>query len=218
MPKKTTPKSQPISEKAKVAVAISGGEPVAADIFAGKQISPAVLGEVLIQLQHNQHHSTAHTKTRGEVQGSTKKPWRQKGTGRARVGTKRNPIWRGGGIAFGPRSIRNFSSKINQRVLLPALLTALAQRAEQQLIVHLPNNYQAGGKTKSGLKFFGQALDPQSNLVVVPVSLPELKQAVRNVPYITLRTVRQINPLDVMSHRRIILVGDALPNLLAKFK
>lgn len=213
MPKKnvaTTNIVQPIESPS--------GNPVLADIFSENQVSPAVLGEILLNLQHNLHRPTAHTKTRGEVQGSTRKPWRQKGTGRARVGTKRNPVWRGGGIAFGPRSNRNFSRKINQRLLAPALVAALVQQANANRIVHLVDNYTAGNKTKLGLKFFANNLDPQSNLIVVSTVSSELKQAVDNVPYITLRAVTQINPLEVMSHRRVILVGDARDALLEKLK
>lgn len=204
--------------KANQPIISPSGNPVSADVFSDKQVSPAVLGEILVNLQHNLRRPTAHTKTRGEVQGSTRKPWRQKGTGRARVGTKRNPIWRGGGVAFGPRSIRNFNRKINQRLLSPALVTALVQQANSNCIIHLADNYTAGNKTKLGLKFFANSLDPQSNLVVVSAVSPELKQAVNNIPYITLRAVAQINPLNVMSHRRVILVGDALDTLVEKLK
>jgi len=214
------PKKNITTIKAKIdqpTVSLSG-KPVSTDVFSDKQVGLAVLGEILINLQHNLHRPTAHTKTRGEVQGSTKKPWRQKGTGRARVGTKRNPIWRGGGIAFGPRSIRNFNRKINRRLLSPALVTALVQRAKDNCVIHLADNYTVGNKTKLGLKFFANNLDPQSNLIVVSILSPELKQAVSNIPYITLRAVARINPLDVMSHRRIILVGDAFNALLERLK
>jgi len=212
------PKKNVVATKTTQSTESPSGNPVLADVFSEHQVSPAVLGEILLNLQHNLHRPTAHTKTRGEVQGSTRKPWRQKGTGRARVGTKRNPIWRGGGIAFGPRSNRNFSCKINQRLLAPALVAALVQQANANRIIHLVDNYTAGNKTKLGLKFFANNLDPKSNLIVVSNISPELKQAVKNVPYITLRAITLINPLDVMSHHRIILVGDARDALLEKLK
>lgn len=211
------PKNNPTKIKSVPTPVVSSGNVISADIFGGKQVNPAVLGEILINLQHNLHRATAHTKTRGEVQGTTRKPWRQKGTGRARVGTKRNPVWRGGGIAFGPRSNRNFSHKINQRLIVPAIITAIAKQAKASRVIHLADNYTAGSKTKLGLKFFANQLDPKSNLVVVDSIVPELKLAIKNIPYITLRTVAQINPLEVISHRRIILVGNALEALLKKF-
>lgn len=211
MPKKTTTTNKSIKSPETLSISV-----VSADIFTGSQISPAVLGEIIVNLQHNLHQATAHTKTRGEVQGTTRKPWRQKGTGRARVGTKRNPVWRGGGIAFGPRSNRNFNRKINQRLVIPALITAITQQANMGRVVHLINNYTAGSKTKLGLKFFANNLDPKSNLIVVDDISSELKLAIKNIPYITLRAVSQISPLDIMSHRRIILVGDAMEILLKK--
>jgi len=197
-------------------------EPVTAVIqvdaaeFAGAKIALPVLGQLVVDLQHNQHHATAHTKTRGEVAGSTRKPWRQKGTGRARVGTRRTPLWRGGGRVFGPRSTRNFQHKINHKLLHPALLTALFQKAAAGEVLSIDKRYGSGGQTKTALQFFQGSLDPQSNLIITAAADPVLHQAVRNLPYVTFRSVNQVNLLDVVTHRHIIFLGEARQTLITR--
>lgn len=193
--------------------------PVAATVFGEstkKQLSG--LAEMIIALQHNQRRTIASTKNRGEVQGSTKKPWRQKGTGRARVGNKRNPLWRGGGNTFGPQANRNFSTKINQRLRQPALITSLITKAQAGEIWQLNETYTGNSKTKDGLKFLLGQLDPKSNLIIMTTVTPEFKLATRNIKYITVRAVRQINALDIVSHRRVIFVGDTINQFMSPAK
>lgn len=189
---------------------------VEAKEFARAKISLPVLGQLVVDLQHNLHRATAHTKTRGEVAGSTKKPWRQKGTGRARVGTRRTPLWRGGGRVFGPRSERNFQHKINRRLLLPAVSTALAQKALAGEVSLINQPYTGGQQTRSALQFLSSTLDPKSNLLIIAEVNPALQQATRNLSYLTVRTASQVNLLDVVATRQIIFLGDALPVLIAR--
>lgn len=191
---------------------------VEAVMFTGKKLTPQVLAEVVVSLQHNLHHSTAATKTRGMVAGSTKKPWRQKGTGRARVGTKRTPLWRGGGIIFGPSSSRNYYHKVNRQMLAPALNTLLALKAEKGEIFLLESAFTGIPKTKAGLQFLHGTLDPKSNLLIVPTLDVALTRAMHNLPYVTIKRADQVNLLDAASVRHIIVLKDALPILLAKIK
>lgn len=211
MPKKTTSKTQ--SEPVVTVL-----PKVEATIFTGKKLSSAVLAEVVVSLQHNLHHSTAATKTRGLVAGSTKKPWRQKGTGRARVGTKRTPLWRGGGIIFGPSTARNYHHKVNRQMLAPALNTLLALKAEKGEIFLLESTFTGVPKTKVGLKFLHGTLDPKSNLLIVPALDAFLSRALKNLSYVTIKRADQVNLLDVASVRHIIVLTEALPILLNKVK
>ena len=94
----------------------------------GVKPNSAVLHQAVVAQQANARTALAHTKTRGEISGGGKKPWKQKGTGRARAGSIRSPIWRGGGIVFGPRKIRNFSKKLNRKVHRAAILMALSAK------------------------------------------------------------------------------------------
>src|SRR3989344_7199784 len=104
----------------KVKVYNPSGEPVSdldlnPKIFELENINPNLIHEVVVGIRSSQRGSIAHSKTRGEVRGGGKKPWQQKGTGRARVGSIRSPLWRGGGITFGPTSKRNWDLKINKK-------------------------------------------------------------------------------------------------------
>lgn len=105
------------------------------DIF-GISINADLLHQVVVSQQSSARHSIAHTKTRGEVRGGGRKPWKQKGTGRARHGSTRSPIWVGGGVTFGPRNERNFEKKINKKMRQKALIMALSSKVnDSQLVI-----------------------------------------------------------------------------------
>src|SRR3989339_2196997 len=100
----------------------------ASDAVFGLPGNDELLHQVYVAISANQRQVLAHTKTRGERAGSGKKPWRQKGTGRARVGSVRTPVWKKGGVVFGPRKDRNFSQKINQKMKAQAIRMVLAEK------------------------------------------------------------------------------------------
>jgi len=104
--------------------------------------------QVAVSMQANKRTPIAHAKTRGEVRGGGKKPWRQKGTGRARHGSSRSPIWVGGGVTFGPRNIRNFSQKINKKMKTKALFMCLSDKVANNLLTVLDDVKIEAGKTK----------------------------------------------------------------------
>lgn len=211
MPKKS---SSPKSTGEKIETSVAPTLVNASEFTNTKKISHQFLAQLVVDLQHNLHRSTAHVKTRGEVAGSTKKPWRQKGTGRARVGSKRTPLWRGGGNIFGPRISRNFHHDINRQTMAPALNTVLSDKALAGEIFSIENPYTGDFKTKSGLQFLQGVLDAQSNLLITAQVEPVLEQAVRNVPYIVVRQANQVNILDVIKVRHIVFLPGALPVLL----
>ena len=192
----------------------SGAQPsaitaIGAEQFQDVKLSPILMRQVLLGLQSNQRQSNAQAKTRGQVAGSTRKPWRQKGTGRARVGSKRTPLWRGGGIIFGPDTARNWSKSINRRVARTALLAALSTQAAQGA-VWVAGNQPNITKTKDVIGWLGAVLDPKNNLLVLAKSDPSLTRSLRNISYINISTSRTLNPLAVMSARKIIFLSDAL--------
>jgi large subunit ribosomal protein L4 len=178
--------------------------------FPDPEISLVALAQVLVGQQSNRRRATAHIKHRGDVAGTTKKPWRQKGTGRARVGTRRNPVWRGGGVVFGPTNQRNFSKKINQQLIVPALLAVLASKARRGEVVEIKSVPMDSTKTKLWLEVLSEALDSKSNLLVMAESNLAIRKAVRNISYIQLTTARELNALTVAAARKIILLPQAL--------
>src|SRR3989339_1594785 len=108
-----------------------------------------ILHQVIVAQQANSRVNVAHTKTRGEVRGGGKKPWKQKGTGRARHGSIRSPLWRGGGITFGPLNTRNFKIKVNKKAKKKALLMTLTSKAINQKIILLEKLEIDQAKTKN---------------------------------------------------------------------
>ncbi|RJO59550.1 50S ribosomal protein L4 [Candidatus Parcubacteria bacterium] len=157
----------------------------------------------------NQRLGLAHTKTKAEVRGGGRKPWRQKGTGRARQGSIRSPQWRGGGVIFGPRSNRNWSVKINQKVKQLALAMSLSSKlADQRLTVvdKLPTD----GKTKTFAKLL-LANKLKSRILVIAEKTPvELLRAIRNLKNLKIIRADSLNALDALQCRYLLISEPSL--------
>jgi large subunit ribosomal protein L4 len=163
--------------------------------------------------RNNSRHSIAHTKMRGEVAGSGKKPWKQKGTGRARAGSVRSPLWRHGGITFGPRNVRNWAIKINKSAFRKALFTVLSDKLNDHKLV-IVENLDKTAKTKelaARLDTLAQKAGlGKKYLVVLDVHNPEMERAGRNLPNVKIIYANQLNVLDLLKYDTMIL-KDALP-------
>lgn len=179
-------------------------------VFAVK-VNPSLVHEVMVGLQANRRNAVAHTKTRGEVRGGGRKPWKQKGTGRARQGSIRSPQWIGGGIVFGPRGDRNFSVKINKKVKRQALFMALTDKVADKQLVVVDAIHAAAPKTKIMAAMLAKLPVGKTSLVVLPASRPEVVRMARNIPSVTVVTANSVGLLDVLSHRSIVFVKDAIP-------
>ncbi len=162
--------------------------------------------------RNNNRRAIAHTKNRGEVSGSGKKPWKQKGTGRARAGSIRSPLWRHGGVTFGPRSNRNFSVKINRTTFRQALFTVLSDKvADKKLIVI--DNFETINKTNQLAKklkdIAAKAGLGKKLLVVIDKPNSELNRAFGNIPNAKLLAANQLNVIDIL-HHDVIVTKDAV--------
>ncbi len=204
---------QPVSKKD--APIASTWEVVADTEMKDVSVRPQVLREVALALQANQHRSTANAKRRGEVRGGGKKPWRQKGTGRARVGSSRTPLWRGGGVIFGPLKTKNYQQKLTTDMRRQALLGALRLKIQAGK-VGIANVDVNTVKTKSALEQLSDALSVAPVLVVIPVS--NLAKVLRNVSGVKVTAASRLNALDVMAARRIIFINDSYTDLKKKLK
>ena len=204
-PKPTTTKSNPTSLIM----------PVAVSQFESKEINKSSLVQMIISLQSNQRSANAHVKTRGMVAGTTKKPWRQKGTGRARVGTRRNPVWRGGGVVFGPSKERNFSRKINQKNKFPALMWILSQKANAGEILEI-KQMPKFNKTKEIFTFLKNALNIKNNLLVLPEKDENLLKLIKNIKNIKVVLASNLNFLDVVKYHHVIFLPKALAIVTGK--
>ncbi len=189
----------------------SVGEMSLSDAIFGVKPDAALVHEVLVAQQANARRSIAHTKTKGEVRGGGKKPWKQKGTGRARQGSTRSPQWVGGGITFGPRKERNFTVKINKKAKRKALFMVLSDKVANQQMIVLESIKTETPKTKVFAQMLRVLPLGKTSLIISPASNPALLRMVRNVPNAKLVTANTLNLQDVLTHRSVVFLKDAVP-------
>lgn len=186
---------------------------VSADDFSSVKPHRSVLRQVVLGLQANQHRATADTKTRGEVRGGGKKPWRQKGTGRARVGSSRTPVWRKGGIVFGPSTLRNYAHTLPVALKRQALATALALKAQSGQL-HRATLTGSIDKTKTAIQAVPEILALPSVLLVFPDLA--YSKAFRNISHVHPMFVSRVSALDIAQHAHIVFVNDAYDQLKSR--
>lgn len=165
----------------------------------------------------NSRLASATTKQRGEVRGGGKKPWKQKGTGRARFGSSRNPIWRGGGIVFGPSGNENYTKRISKTSKRVALRQALTLANEAKKIV--VKDVKTTGKTSEVVKFLQDNKFDRKVLIAVEEKTPELLRATNNIQNVRLVTATYLNVFDILNADTIVLSTksvDIVKNWLAK--
>ncbi|MEK7166598.1 MAG: 50S ribosomal protein L4 [Patescibacteria group bacterium] len=176
--------------------------------------------EVVVGMQANARESTAHTKDRSEVRGGGKKPWRQKGTGRARHGSSRSPIWAGGGVAHGPRNDRDYSVKINKKVKAKALATVLSRKNADSEIIFVDVLTFAEPKTALGKQiikalakgtgYTDLATKRKNAAVVILPSRNEMAEmSFRNFGNIEVIQAKDINPVDLLTYKYVVMADPA---------
>ncbi len=165
----------------------------------------------------NQRQVIASTKTRAEVSGGGRKPWRQKGTGRARHGSIRSPLWVGGGVTFGPTSERNFKLKINKKMARKAFLTALSAKAKDNEILFLDDLKIASVKTKEMAKIMANFPQVKKGLVVLSENNNILKNASRNLPKLDVVNINNLNIFNVLKYQYLIFTKSAVEYLNKKY-
>jgi len=178
------------------------------NIFNAK-VNDHAIYEAVKLYNANKRQATAKTKKRSEVSGGGKKPWRQKGTGRARAGSTRSPIWVGGGTVFGPKGVQNFKIEQNRKAHDLALRSALTLKAKKGLIV-LDDIKAKKAKEMSNIL---KALKVTKALIVVDASSKDLKNATNNIKNIILVDVKHINVYDIMNANHLLITTKALKAL-----
>jgi len=171
--------------------------------------------EVIVAINANNRQGTHSTKTRGEVRGGGKKPWRQKGTGRARAGSIRSPLWSGGGVVFGPKP-RDYSKKINAKVKQLAFSRALFDRAIAGEIAVIEQFDAKATKTKAVNEVVGRIAPKGRVLLVDSPFTAEATRAARNLERVTLQDASKLNTLDLAQYVTIIVSTKALDTILAR--
>lgn len=177
-------------------------------VFAVEAKNHELLKAAYVAYQANGRINLAVTKTRGLVRGGGKKPWRQKGTGRARFGSSRVPIWRGGGITFGPTGQENYSKQMNAKAKRQAVRQALSLKADHVIVIE--DLVSKEGKTAELAKLLAKIGAQRNTLIVVEAKSPELMQASRNLQNVKISSARYVNVYDVINADHIVCTQSAL--------
>lgn len=167
--------------------------------------NPYVLHEAVVAQMANSRVSIAHTKTRGEVRGGGKKPWKQKGTGRARHGSIRSPLWRGGGITFGPRKDRNYSKKINSKVKRAAILMALSDKVAGNNLYVLESFDSGLRKTKDVANILNAFPCKRGRIMLaLPAAQKLIGRLAANIKQVLPISTASLNAVDILKHANLI--------------
>ena len=196
---------------------ISGGADLAvSDATFGQDYNQTLVHQVVVAYRNAGRAGTKRQKSRAEVRGGGKKPWAQKGTGQARAGSSRSPIWRGGGVTFAARP-RDFSQKVNRKMYRGAIVSMLSELVRQNRLVVTDEIALEAPKTKLlASKLAGWSL---SKVLIVVEALDEkLYLASRNLPHVELIEVSQINPLSLVEHERVLMTVGAVKLLEERFQ
>ncbi|PIR94958.1 50S ribosomal protein L4 [Candidatus Falkowbacteria bacterium CG10_big_fil_rev_8_21_14_0_10_37_6] len=211
------------NEKAEVV----GEKDLNPDVF-GMAINESLVHQAATAQMANERQILAHTKSRAEVRGGGKKPWRQKGTGRARAGSSRSPIWIGGGVTFGPTKDRNFSKKINTKMKKKAIAMVLTDKANNEALIILDKIEFKNAKTKEAetvIKNIEKVVlnvkttDKDSKkvkrsvLIINSAKDENVKRAFNNIKDVELLNINNINVVDLLKYRNLIATKDAVEKI-----
>lgn len=177
-----------------------------------------LVSQVLYSQASNRRAGTAHTKDRSEVRGGGKKPWAQKGTGRARHGSSRSPLWRHGGVTFGPRNDKDYKKIIPKGMKVAALFSLLSAKVKAGKVIFLDEVPTLSGKTKEAntaiqglttIEGFGTLCYKKPNNVYLSIKKGDetTKRAFRNLPYMKLHNMDDLNPLDIANTRYLVIAN-----------
>lgn len=233
---------------------VAGEMELSSKVF-GMKANPALVHQAVVTQMANERKVIAHTKTRSEVRGGGKKPWAQKGTGRARHGSSRSPIWKGGGVTFGPRNDRNFKMRINKKMRQKAMLMALSDKVASnhliildkflitefktkifnQILVSLENKVftplnpvpsaakiAGGSKGQAGVKEgkskTKKPAKKRSFLIIVPENDEKLSYSAKNLPGVELINLNNINIVDLLKYKELIMTKAAVEKVEERYK
>ena len=180
----------------------------------GIEPNDAVLYDAITLTMNSLRQASANTKTRSEVSGGGKKPWRQKGTGRARQGSTRAPHWYHGGVVFGPKPDRNYTKKMNKKERRLALKSALSYKLIDSELIVLDSFVMDSAKTKDAIKILNNLkVENEKTLIVVDKLEENLVLATRNLANVVLLQIDEINTLDVIASNRLVITEEAVKKL-----
>lgn len=188
------------------------------DVF-GVKSNNSLVHDVYVALMANQRQANAHTKTQADRAGSGRKPWKQKGTGRARTGSVRNPIWKKGGIVFGPTSDKNYSKKINKKANALAIKTVLSEKARSESVIVFDKIESKDKKTKDvAVAFDKVGILGGKNLLVLSEIEKEAYIYSKNIERVSVVPVSSLNVMDMLNNKNLVLSEESIKYLEEKYK
>ena len=180
------------------------------DVFS-KEFNESLIHQAVVSFMASSRQGSAKQKNRSEVRGGGKKPYRQKGTGRARAGTIRSPLWRGGGVTFASRP-RDFSKKINKKMYRAAIKSIFSELVRQNRLVAIEKPTLKKPKTKEVANFLNEF--SLSKVLIITDELDmNLYLSARNIPNVDVITVREINPINLLKPQKVAVTGEALKQI-----
>jgi large subunit ribosomal protein L4 len=195
----------------------AAGTTSAADAIFGRDFNESLVHQIVVAYQANARRGTRKQKERSEIAKSTKKPWRQKGTGRARAGMASSPLWRGGGRIFASSPEENFSHKVNRKMMRAGMTSILSQLAREDRIRVVEDFKLDAPKTKL-LAQKVKAMGFDSVLLITDEVDPNLELSSRNLPNVAVLPARQANPVALVRFPHVLLTRKALARLEEMFK
>src|SRR5699024_6075871 len=189
----------------------SGGTDSVSEVAFGKDFNEALVHQVVVAYMAAGRQGSKAQKNRSEVSGGGKKPWRQKGTGRARAGSIRSPIWRGGGVTFAAKN-RDFSQKVNKKMYRGALQCIFSELVRQERLVVVDEFLVDSPKTK-GLVAKLKDYNTENALIISEDITENLYLAARNLPKVEVRDVQAIDPVSLIAYEKVLVTVDALKKL-----
>ncbi len=188
----------------------TGQAQVPKEVF-GLEMNDDLIKQVVVSQMSNRRQGTAHTKGRGEKRGGGRKPWRQKGTGRARAGSSRSPIWRGGGVTFGPNKEKNYKKVIPAKIKRKALLMALSAKAKNNLLLLIDELKFDKISTRQMNEVLGKLPCKTGSLLI---ALPKIDKttilSARNIPRVETIQAKDLNALDVLSFKWLVMTKESV--------
>ena len=181
------------------------------DSAFGRDFNESLVHQAVVSFMAGSRQGTSQQKTRSDVRGGGKKPYRQKGTGRARAGTIRSPLWRGGGVAFASRP-RDYSKKINKKMYRAAIRSIFSELLRQERLVAIENPVLDKPKTKEIAKFLSEFSLSKVLIITDEIDI-NLFLSVRNIPNVDVITVREINPVILLNAQKVAVTAEAFKQI-----
>jgi large subunit ribosomal protein L4 len=196
---------------------VTGSATLPKEIFE-VEFNADLVHQVSVSLSANKRQISAHAKMRGEVAGGGKKPWRQKGTGRARHGSIRSPLWKGGGVTHGPRKDRIFEREIPKKMRRKALFMVLSQKVKDKQLLVLDTIELEKGKTKEMANSLAKLpCKNQATLIALPSYDKKVFLASRNIKKTSIEDARNLNVLELLNHKYLLLTKESIKTIEKTF-